>query len=78
MANKDSAAESGKKTVTVQLPLNPMNRKDDNLFVSVNGESYQIKRGVPVEVPDYIAEAIANADAQKAATIERINNISKA
>ena len=74
----EPVAESGKKMVTVQLPLNPMNRKDDSLFVSVNGESYQIKRGVPVEVPEYIAEVIANAYAQKAATMERINNISKA
>lgn len=69
--------KANKKTVTIQLPRNPVNKKDDSLFVAVNGEAYQIKRGVPVEVPDYIAEVIANAEAQKTASDEFISKISK-
>ena len=33
----------------------------DDLFVAVNGKSYQIKRGVEVEVPRNVAEVIAQA-----------------
>ncbi|MBC8533392.1 hypothetical protein [Yeguia hominis] len=43
------------------------------VFVAVNGESYLIRRGEDVEVPDYIAEVLeasARQDAGTAALIE--------
>ena len=41
------------KKVKVKLPL-LRGQKDQSVFVAVNGESYQIMRGVEVEVPYYI------------------------
>ena len=63
-----NAEETGPKKVKVKL------YKDD-VFVSVNGESFQIQRGVEVEVPDYIAEVLEHAAEQRqstALTIERL------
>ena len=34
------------------------------VFVAVNGKTYMIERGVEVEVPDYVAEVLANSEAQ--------------
>lgn len=36
------------------------------VFVAVNGKTYMIERGVEVEVPDYVAEVLANSEAQLA------------
>nr|WP_280515883.1 hypothetical protein [Cuneatibacter sp. NSJ-177] len=44
-----------------------VNYKDD-VFVSVNGESFQIQRGVEVEVPEYIAEVLRHSEEQDAHT----------
>lgn len=51
------------------------------VFVAVNGKTYMIERGVEVEVPDYVAEVLANSEAQlteadrvmMAAAFEEIN-----
>ena len=46
-----------------------------DLFVSVNGVNYQIKRGVTVQVPPEVAEVIQHSeeqDAQSAARMEAI------
>ena len=40
-------------------------RYKDDLVVGVNGKFWQIKRGVEVEVPDYVAEVIENSLAQQ-------------
>jgi len=37
----------------------------DDVFVSVNGHDFLIKRGVEVEVPLYIAEALENSRVQQ-------------
>jgi hypothetical protein len=49
-----------KKMVKVRLFKDNQNYTGD-VFVSVNGENYLIKRGVTVEVPDYIAEVIESS-----------------
>ena len=48
------------KKVTIVLPLTRHDSED--YWVAVNGEKYLIKRGEPVEVPVYIAEAIRRSD----------------
>lgn len=48
------------KKVTIVLPLTRHDSED--YWVAVNGEKYLIKRGEPVEVPDYIAAAIQDSD----------------
>lgn len=55
--------------VTVKLPYD---KNEDSLFVCVNGKSYQIMRGVPVQIPAYIAEVIRNSEeSDNAALIKR-------
>ena len=69
-----NAEETGPKKVKVKL-FKDNDRYKDDVFVSVNGESFQIQRGVEVEVPDYIAEVLAHAAEQRqstALTIERL------
>ncbi|MBE6789199.1 MAG: hypothetical protein E7539_05980 [Ruminococcaceae bacterium] len=42
-------------------------RYTDDVTVIVNGEVFIIKRGVEVEVPDYVKSALDNAAAQERA-----------
>lgn len=52
--------EKKEKTVKIKLPRE---RKDqEDLFVSVNERTFQIKRGVEVDVPECVAEVIRNAE----------------
>ncbi len=44
------------KKVKIRLPLTKADYKD--VYVAVNGRSFQIKRGETVEVPEYIAKAL--------------------
>ena len=50
----------------------------DDLFVSVNGHSFLIKRGVEVEVPDYIAQVIEDAEAQNNKALEYMASVADA
>ena len=50
------AAVKAPKMVKIMVPSDPLCEDSDSIFVSVNGMNYQIKRGVEVEVPDFIAE----------------------
>ena len=56
-------AETKKKTETIRLFSDGGKYKGD-LFVSVNGVNYQIKRGVNVEVPPEVAEVIRHSQEQ--------------
>ena len=48
------------KTVTIRIPrLNP---KQEDVFVSVNNYACIVKRGVEVEVPDYVAEVLRHQE----------------
>lgn len=59
--------------VCIKLPINPLNKGDDSLFVGVNGRSYQIKRGVAVNVPRAVAEVIEHSEAAKYKATEYTN-----
>ena len=62
------------KNVRIRLFKDNSRYKGD-LFVSVNGVNYQIKRGVTVQVPPEVAEVIQHSeeqDAQSAARMEAI------
>ena len=47
------------KMKTIMLPRGRKN-EENFVIVSVNGRSFQIMKGVEVEVPDYIAEVLSN------------------
>jgi hypothetical protein len=48
------------KLVKIRIPRE-RDRQDD-VFVCVNGRTWLIKRGVEVDVPECVAEAIRNAE----------------
>lgn len=49
------------KTVTVRIPR--MNPRQEDVFVSVNNYTCIVKRGVDVEVPDFVAEVLRHQEA---------------
>ena len=55
---KDSAPK--RKMVKVKMPRERADQED--VFVSVNMETFLIKRGVYVEVPDYVAEVLEHQE----------------
>jgi hypothetical protein len=59
------------KTEKVKIKLPLTREKQDDVFVSVNGESYLIKRGQEVEVPVYIKEILDNKESMEALALER-------
>ncbi len=70
---KNQAAPSGPKFVKIKLFKDNDKYKDD-VFVAVNGRSYQIKRGEDVEVPDFVAEVLERSMKQDAATANLIES----
>ncbi len=71
-AKKENNGEG--KMVSIRL-FSDNGRYKGDLFVSVNGVNYQIKRGVTVQVPPEVAEVIQHSeeqDAQSAARMEAI------
>ena len=59
---KTENTETKVKTVTIQLPY--IEGKENYVMVGSNMKTYQIKRGEPVEVPEDVAEILANSDRQ--------------
>ena len=54
------ALETAPKMVKVRIPRT---RKDEeDVFVSVNLNTYLIKRGVEVDVPDFVAEVLRHQE----------------
>ena len=72
-ATKKSAPK-GPKKVKIKLFKDNGEYRDD-VFVGINGERFLIKRGVEVEVPDYVAEVIENSARQDARAAEFIQKI---
>ena len=56
-------ANTGEKMVKIRLFKDGKAYVDD-VFVGVNGKTYQIKRGVEIEVPESVAEVLRNSEAQ--------------
>jgi hypothetical protein len=54
--------EPAVKKVKIRIPRTKANEED--VFVSVNMETFIVKRGVEVEVPDYVAEVIQHQEEQ--------------
>ena len=54
------ATTNNKNTVKIKLPLT-RTEKDDK-WCAVNGKPFLIKRGVEVEVPDYVAEVLRHEE----------------
>ena len=67
-------APDGPKKVKIKLFKDKGEYRDD-VFVGVNGERFLIKRGVEVEVPDYVAEVIENSAKQDARAAEFVQKI---
>ena len=53
-------AENTVKKVKIRIPRTKADQED--VFVSVNLETFIVKRGVEVEVPDYVAEVIQHQE----------------
>ena len=71
-AKKENNGEG--EMVSIRL-FSDNGRYKGDLFVSVNGVNYQIKRGVTVQVPPEVAEVSQHSeeqDAQSAARMEAI------
>lgn len=49
------------KTVTVRIPRT--SPKQEDVFVSVNNYTCIVKRGVDVQVPDFVAEVLRHQEA---------------
>lgn len=49
------------KMVRILLPRGRKN-EENFIIVSVNGRSFKIMKGVEVEVPDFVAEVLENAE----------------
>lgn len=48
------------KKVKIRIPRTKADQED--VFVSVNMETFIVKRGVEVEVPDYVAEVLRHQE----------------
>ena len=51
---------NARKMVKIRIPRTKVDEED--VFVSVNMETFLIKRGVEVEVPDYVAEVLRHQE----------------
>ena len=56
------------KKVKIKLPLTRTEK--DDVYVCVNGNSYQIKRGETVEVPESVAEVLQHREEMLAVAME--------
>ena len=59
-AAKAEEVPAGPKMVKVRIPRTKKDEED--VFVSVNLRTYIIKRGVEVEVPDFVAEVLRHQE----------------
>jgi len=78
-AAKETAPAAPKPNDLVPIRLFKDNDKyKDDVFVAVNGRSFQIKRGEIVQVPAYVAEVLEQSMAQDNATANLIERESSA
>ena len=67
----ETMSEPKEELVSIQL-FSDGGRYKGDLFVSVNGVNYQIKRGVRVQVPPAVAEVIQHSQEQDAQSAARL------
>lgn len=65
---KAAEKPKGEKKVTIRLPRSKENAGP--VFVSVNERTFLIQRGVPVEVPECVAEVIATSERYEEEAVE--------
>ena len=66
------------KRVEVKLPKLPGQNAIQEEFFSVNGKNYRIKRGETVEIPEEVAEVIANGEKAEEYAMNFIDELVKA
>ncbi len=66
MAQQNKKSTNLEDKVTINL-FKDNNKYRDDVTVIVNGSVFQIKRGVPVEVPRYVASVLQDQERQMAA-----------
>ena len=71
---KAEAEASRVKRVKYMAPRIPGALADD-IYVNVNGESYLIKRGVEVEIPEYVVEVLRNSSRAEEVAASRIEEL---
>ena len=59
---------NAEKKVKLKLPLTK--KEKDDVYVSVNGKSFLIKRGEVVEVPAYVTEVLQHKEEMLATSME--------
>lgn len=73
---KTAAVDPHKDLVEVELFKDNDQYKDD-VFVAVNGHTFQIQRGVPVKVPRYVKEVLDNSRKEKVKLEERLRKLTQ-
>lgn len=71
--SKKSKLFPNEPLVTIKIPITRTEK--DDVWVAVNGNSMQIKRGVEVEVPKCIAEALEHSEKMLIEAMEYENSI---
>lgn len=57
------------KMVRIRLPLT--REKQADVFVGINGRTWLLKRGQDIEVPESVAEVLANSEKMDTLALER-------
>ena len=70
-AKKDTMDTQEKDTEVIHL-FKDSQRYKAPVFVGVNGETYLVQRGVPVEVPKAVAEVLQHSEEMENAAMEKI------
>ena len=69
-------AEKAEKKVKIKLPIDRVNR-EQSVFISVNDRTFQIQRGVEVEVPECVAEVLEHKYDMESETDKFLNSVMK-
>ena len=64
------------KMVKIHLFKDNKNYNGD-VFVGVNGRTFQIQRGVEVEVPECVAEVLRHSEAQNAEAVRLMDDLGR-
>lgn len=64
------------KMVKIHLFKDNKNYNGD-VFVAVNGRTFQIQRGVDVEVPECVAEVLRNSETQNAEAVRLMDDLGR-
>lgn len=59
-----------KDTVRIKIPMTRSDADQEGVYVAVNGKTYQIQRGVYVDVPAAVAEVLEHSEEMQSVAIE--------